>query len=105
MRVRVLSVGTLLQAGHVLLESVSMHRIIQEKRKIRVQVEKGTSQKPVQFKRVAVCKGFAVIRRESSECHAAAIGRVDIAEAVEQPRSHQVQGALAGGIKQIAAED
>ncbi len=40
-----------------------------------------------------------------AEFDAAAVGRIDVAEAVEQAGVHQVQRNLAGGIEIVAAED
>src|SRR3954447_710052 len=105
MRMGVLQVRALLQPRIVLLECVSIFRVIQEKCEIRIEVEQRAPDKSVDLQCVSVRKRLAVVGRKSAQLHLAAISRVDVAETVKQARIYQVERNLTGRVEVIPTED
>src|SRR5262249_46596646 len=54
--VRVLSIHALLKSGIVLLKCVTMYGVVKEVREIRVEIEQGATQEPIDFESVTVCR-------------------------------------------------
>ena len=81
-----------------------VEKVLQEEGEIGVQVEQGAAQKTIYLQYVAVGADRAVVGCESSEPYAAAVERIDEAEAIQLALGHQVERNLSGGIEIVAAE-
>src|SRR5438105_2595689 len=88
----------------MLLECIAADGIVQEVSEIRVEVEQRSSEEAIDFEGIAALEVFAVVTRKGSELHSAAIGRIDVAEAVQEASVHQIERELPRRIEIIATE-
>src|SRR5262245_46505646 len=80
---QVLRIDPLLQARVMLLDFISMNRIVQEEGEIRVEIEKRSAHKAIHFQDVSVHKVAFVVSAEGSQANSPAIIGINVAEAVK----------------------
>src|ERR1035441_6103908 len=100
----VLGIQPLLQAGIVLLESVAVHRIVQEEREVGVEVEEGTGQEAVRFEGVSIRSQLAVVYRRRPELDPAAVAWIDKAKTVQHAFVDKIEWNLAAGIEIVPSK-
>src|SRR5262245_52779427 len=101
---QILGVEAFLETRVVLLDSVAVFGIVQEKSEVGKQIEERPAHEPVGFEAIAGVEYLPVVNTAGSEAHAAAVVRVDVSKPRQFPAGNKVQRDLSGRIKIIASE-
>jgi len=103
-RMEPLRIGTFLQAGIVLLNSVSVYFVAKEKSEVREEVEQRPAQKTVDFKDISLLPLLSIICSRYQGSHSTTIIGIDITKAIQLPSDHKVERNLSGRVEIISAQ-
>ena len=98
---QILDVRAFLQSRIMLLKAVSIHRIIQKERKVRIEVEKRAACKCIGLENVSMIVIAPVVKPGGSRPDPASVRRVHITETIQPARSHFVERDLTGRIEPV----
>src|SRR5215472_6127392 len=87
----------------MLLNFVSVYRVIQEEREVGIKIKERSAQKTIHLKNVAVGMLSAIVNPERSEPNPSAIERIDITKTVQSAIVNQVERNLSRGVKVVRA--
>src|SRR5712692_5107010 len=99
---KILRVRALLQTRIMLLDRVAVHRIIQKKSEIGIEVEKRSADESIHLESIAASAVFAVVDGSRARANPPAVGWINEAESIQPARRYFVQGNLPGRVKTIS---